>query len=66
MQRLPGGRQPCAGLEPVEQPFAQLTLELADLLAQRRLGHMALFRRPGKIAGPCDRDQVAQLLELHR
>ena len=48
-----------------QQRRADLLLELADLLAQRRLGHVQPLRRAAEVQLFRDDDEVAQMAELH-
>ena len=54
-----------ASLGPVEQPDAELLLELADLLADRGLRHVQALRRAAEVQLLRDRDEVPQVTEFH-
>ncbi|MCY1228651.1 hypothetical protein D9M72_409780 [compost metagenome] len=49
----------------VEQRRADLLLQLADLLGQRRLRHAQLFRRAREVLGLGGGDEIAQMAEFH-
>src|SRR5437879_4044735 len=53
---LAGIRQPHPPLGPIEEPDAELLLELADLFAQRRLGDVQSLGGPTEVQllGHCD------------
>ena len=51
--------------DPVEQRLADLFLELADLVRQRRLGDVHPRRRPGEAQMLGDGDEVAKMPQLH-
>src|SRR6187401_1125566 len=44
---------------------AQVLLKLADLHAERGLGHMELLGRPRHVAGFDDTDEVLELAQVH-
>ena len=54
-----------AARQAVEEAFAQLLLELLDLLAERGLGNVALLGGAREVARPGHGDDVTQLLEFH-
>ena len=64
-ERLAGGGQldPAAGA--VQQPAAELLLEPADLLAQRRLGDVQAGRGAAEVQLLGDGDEVTQLAKFH-
>ena len=64
-ERRPGGGQLDLALVAQQQRRADLLLELADLLAQRRLGHVQALRRAAEVQLLGDGDEVAQVSELH-
>lgn len=49
----------------VEQLNAELSLEHADLLAQRGLAHPETLRRPAEVQLLSDCDEVAEVTEFH-
>lgn len=51
---------------PQQQWASQFVLQLLDRLGQRRLGHVALLRRAGEVEGLRDRQEVSDLVQLHR
>jgi hypothetical protein len=61
-----GGRQLDAALRPIEQGDAELLLELADLLAQRRLRDSHPRGGAAEVQLLRDGEEVAQVPELHR
>ena len=54
-----------AAVGAVEQPHAELGLELADLLADRRLRHVQALRGAAEMQLLRDRDEVPQVSQLH-
>ena len=64
-ERRPGRGQLDLALVAQQQRRADLLLELADLLAQRRLGHVQALRRAAEVQLLGDGDEVAQVAELH-
>ena len=64
-ERRPGRGQLDLALVAQQQLRADLLLELADLLAQRRLGHVQALRRAAEVQLLGDGDEVAQVSELH-
>ena len=64
-ERLARGGEFGAAGQAVEEAFAELFLELLDLLAERGLGDMALLGVAREIACPGHGDDVTQLLEFH-
>ncbi len=61
----PGRGQLDLALVAQQQRRADLLLELADLLAQRRLGHVQALRGTAEVQLLGDGDEVAQVAELH-
>ena len=57
-------REGDAALAAVEEPDPELLLELADLLAHRRLGEVQKFRRLAEVKLLNDRDEIPQVPEL--
>jgi hypothetical protein len=51
---------------PVEKRAAKLVLELLDRARQRRLADVALLGRAGKVERPRKRDEISDVLHLHR
>ena len=51
---------------PLEEAFSELLFQFQDLLAERRLGDMALLRRAGEVSRAGHRDGVAELMHFHR
>ncbi len=49
----------------MEEVRAQLPLQRADLLGQRRLGHVQPLRGVGEVSGLGHSGEVAELVELH-
>ena len=49
----------------VEQGRAQLLLQLAQPVRQRRLGDEQVLRRLRQVLGACDVKEVAQLAHIH-
>ena len=64
-ERLAGRGQLDLALVAQQQRRADLLLELADLLAQRRLGHVQALGRAAEVQLLGDDDEVAQVAELH-
>ena len=64
--RSPTGVTRDLALAALEQPRAELLLELLDRHRQRRLADEALLRRAAEAALLRDRDEVAQLVQRHR
>ena len=64
-QLLPLPADPRAGPAAVEQGDAQLALQLAQRLAQRRLGEVQPLARPAQRPVPGDGREVLQLLDPH-
>ena len=64
-QHRAGGGQLHAAAVALEQRHAQLRLELADLLTQRRLGDVQTLGRTPEVRLLRDRDEVAEVAELH-
>lgn len=64
-QPLPGRRQPHAARKPLEQRPAQLLLERADLLGERRLRDEHALGRTGDVALLGDDREVLELTEVH-
>ena len=64
-ERRAGRGQLDLALVAQQQRRADLLLELADLLAQRRLGHVQALRRAAEVQLLGDGDEVAQVAELH-
>ena len=54
-----------ASARALEQFGAQLAFEPSNLVRQRRLGDVELFRGPGEVAMTSDRFDAAKLAELH-
>ncbi len=50
----------------LEQPKAELNLELEDLAAERRLAHVAGGGGPAEMAMLGDRDQIFQVPQIHK
>ena len=50
----------------VKEPLPQFLFQLLNLLAQRRLGNVALLGGTGEVSGPCHGDHVTKLLHFHR
>jgi hypothetical protein len=50
---------------PVEQPYAELGLERLQRVREGRLADVEGGRGPAQVAGVGDRDEVAQLPQLH-
>jgi hypothetical protein len=50
----------------VEEALPELLLQLQDLLAERRLGDMALLRRAGEVPRAGHRNGIAELVHFHR
>jgi hypothetical protein len=64
-ERTARGRQLDAALRPVEEHDSELLLELADLLAQRRLRDPHPRGRAAEVQLLRDGDEVAEVAELH-
>ena len=64
-ERAAGRREPRAARQPLEQRPADLELEQADLLRDRRRGDVQAVRRRTERAVLGDRDQVLELPEVH-
>src|SRR3954451_9931147 len=64
-QRPSGDGEHDAARRAVEQPHAELLLELADLLADRGLGDVEAIRRTAEVQLLRDRDEVPQVTEFH-
>ncbi len=60
-----GGRQGDASARPFEQGDADLHLEVADLLAQRRLRHAQDVGRRGEAEVLGDRHEITEVAQLH-
>ena len=54
-----------APAQAVEEPLLQVALQLLNLLAQGRLGDVALLRRPAETAGSRHRHEVAKVPQFH-
>src|SRR4051794_31478973 len=65
-QRTARGGQRDAALRAVEEPDAELLLELADLLADRRLGDVEPLRGAAEVQLFGDGDEVPEMAEFHR
>jgi len=65
-ERGSGRRERDAALAPVEEGDAELLLELADLLAYRRLSDVQTLRSLAEVQLLRDGDEVPQMPELHR
>ena len=50
---------------PVDQALAQFVLQCGEACRKRRLAHPALTGGGGKMPGFGQRDEIAQVLELH-
>src|SRR4051812_27120068 len=64
-KHFPSGGQLDPPGGPVEQGQAHLDLELPDLLAQRRLGHVQPLGGTAEVEVLGDREEVLQLTQLH-
>src|SRR5579885_3317718 len=64
-KRLADVRQADAAAKPVEEARAEFIFELEDLLRQRGLRNMGLFRGAREAARLGDRAEVAKLMEFH-
>ena len=64
-RRNAGGAEHRAAPVALEQLHAQLVFELADRLRQRRLRHMQLLSSLAVVQGMRQRDEVAQLAQVH-
>jgi hypothetical protein len=64
-EHFPGFRQLDLTFRPVEEPDPELLLELANLLAERRLADVQALGRPPEMQVFRDGDDVAQVPELH-
>jgi hypothetical protein len=64
-QQFAGRGELGAALAAHEQRRAEFVLKAADLLAERGLGHEARFGGLGEVAQLRDRDEVAQVTDLH-
>lgn len=64
-QRLAGRRDPHLARPALEQPGAQLLLQAGDLVAERRLHHVAALRGAGEVAFLGEGDGEFELLEVH-
>jgi hypothetical protein len=58
-------RQRNGPLGPVEQPHAQLLLELANLFADRRLRNVQPLRGPAEVQLLCDRNEISEVAKFH-
>jgi hypothetical protein len=65
-EHLAGGGEVHPPGGPVQQPHAELLLELADLLGQRRLGHVQALGGAAEVALLGHGDEVVELPDLHR
>ena len=65
-QRLAGGGEHDPPADPVEQRRAELGLELADRLRDRRLRHVLGLGGPGHAAAVDHREEEAQPPQIHR
>src|SRR4051812_17703919 len=63
--RRAGDGQRHAALSAVEEPDAELVLELADLLADRRLSDVQALCGASEVQLLCDRDEVPQMAKFH-
>ncbi|MNX81810.1 hypothetical protein D3C86_1135080 [compost metagenome] len=59
------GRQQALAIA-FEQAHIEVLLEVADLLGQRRLGDGQALGGPAHVAFFIDRDEITQLLEIHK
>jgi hypothetical protein len=59
------GGQLDAAARAVQQRHAELRLEPADLLRERRLGHVDRLRGAAEVAVARDRGEVLELTEIH-
>ena len=64
-ERLAGLGQRHVALHAVEQRRAELGLQLADLLADRRLGDVQLLGRAGEVQMAAHRLEVGELMDFH-
>src|SRR6185436_20610217 len=64
-QRLARGRERDIPAHSVEERRAELVFQATDLLGDRGLGDRQLTRRLREVPLLGDRDEVAQLMELH-
>ena len=64
-ERQPGLSRHSAFGGALQQPGAQFALQPADLLAQGRLHHVQVERRPAHGAELDDADEVAELAQFH-
>ena len=64
-QELAGGREADLPRGAVEEPGAELGLELADRLGQGRLGDVQALRRSSEVPGLGHRGEAAQVSQLH-
>ena len=64
-QHLAGGRELDAARGPVQQRLAELGLEAADLLRERRLRDVQALGGAAEVPLLGDGDEVAQVSELH-
>ena len=64
-ERLSGACQLDAAGASVEQPGSQLTFQLLDTAADRRLRHVKFFCRAAEVQLFCHRQEGSDLLDLH-
>ena len=60
-----GRCQPCTAPVPLQHGGTQFTLQLADLLRQRRLGDMHPGGRAPHVSGFGNGDQITKLTQFH-
>ena len=61
----PRRRELDVALDAAQQVDLELGLEIADLLAQGRLGRVQAFRRAAEMELLRDRDEIAKMSQLH-
>ena len=65
-EQLPGGGDRHVTGGPFHQRHPHLVLQLADLLGERRLRDVLAGSGPGEVPLLCERDQIAQLPQIHK